>query len=325
MVTHKSQSGSTKVSGSGTDTIAVGMANRSSVRELIPLDPGSSFRYYTHDYPHPFVRWGHHPEYEVHLIQKTSGRYVVGDVIDSFDPGQLMMVGPNLPHYWISDLPREERISDRDAVLHFSDEWIRGCQSAMQELGALEDLLARSRYGIEFLGESATLGAAALLRIGQATSGMERVIRVLDLLRTLAAAPVEEARPVVREWLPQTDSPVPSHLAEHAIDYILENLTGEVRLSEAARLASMSDSAFSRYFKAASGKTFTEMVVQLRLTRACRLLERTSDSIASIAASVGYQNLSNFNRQFLQTYGVTPRAHRQAAKSRREATDLQAS
>lgn len=95
----------------------------------------------------------------------------------------------------------------------------------------------------------------------------------------------------------------------------LENLSERVRLSEAARLASMSDSIFSRYFKAASGQTFTEMVRQLRLTRARRLLERTDDSVAAIAASVGYQNLSNFNRQFLQAHGMTPRQYRRVGKA----------
>jgi AraC-like DNA-binding protein len=72
----------------------------------------------------------------------------------------------------------------------------------------------------------------------------------------------------------------------------------------------MSDSTFSRYFKAASGQTFTDMVMQLPLTRACRLLRRTTDSVADIATSVGYQNLSNFNRQFLRAYGMTPRQYR---------------
>lgn len=78
----------------------------------------------------------------------------------------------------------------------------------------------------------------------------------------------------------------------------------------------MSESAFSRYFKAASGSTFTDMVRRLRLTRACWLLERTEMPIASIASTVGYRNLSNFNRQFLRSYGTTPREYRRAAMGR---------
>lgn len=304
----------TRPSQGDADSRAIGLLNQPASREVIPRDPAASFRFYKHSFPHPNARWGHHPEYEVHLILKTSGRYVIGDVIDSFDAGQLTLIGPNLPHHWITDTPRGETVEDRDAVLHFSDEWIRGCQVAMPELESLDTLLRNSHHGIEFRGPAATLGAAALLRIGDAPGGIDRVIAVLDLLRVLAAAPPEHAVLVARAWLPQSKDQTTADLVSRAIDYILDNISGDVRLTEAARLAAMSDSAFSRYFKAASGQTFTEMVRRLRLTRACQLLERTEDQIASIAVAVGYDNLSNFNRQFLQSYGMTPRQHRTTSR-----------
>jgi AraC-like DNA-binding protein len=75
----------------------------------------------------------------------------------------------------------------------------------------------------------------------------------------------------------------------------------------------MSESAFSRYFKTASGQTFSDMVTRLRLAHACRLLEGTSLPIAVIARDAGFANLSNFNRRFRATYGMTPREHRSAA------------
>lgn len=286
------------------------------MREVIPIEPGSSFRFYLHDDPHPYISWGYHPEYEVHLIVNTSGRYVIGDAIDAFDPGHLVLVGPNLPHHWIAEVPKGETAPGAHAVLHFSDEWIKACQAAMPELTALDSLLRRSEHGLEFSGETQRSGIAAMGAIAEAQGGMERVVRVLELLRILATAPPTEQRHLVREWAPRVDNPAAARLVGDAIDYILENLSTDVRLSEAAHRAAMSESAFSRYFKAASGSTFTDMVRRLRLTRARWLLERTDEQVASIATTVGYGNLSNFNRQFLQAYGMTPRELRRAATGR---------
>src|SRR3712207_121440 len=75
-----------------------------AARELVPAIAGTTARWHRHDYPGPYCRWNYHPEFEVHLIQKGTGRFVVGDHIGAFRPGQLVLVGSNLPHHWISDL-----------------------------------------------------------------------------------------------------------------------------------------------------------------------------------------------------------------------------
>ena len=286
---------------------------RRAVREVIAADPVASFRFYVHEEPHPYAGWHYHPEYEVHLILRTSGRYVVGDAVGAYDPGQLVLVGPGLPHHWIADAGGGS-LADTHAVLHFSDAWVRGCQAAVPELRALDPLLARSAHGIEFRGTAATTGAAALLAVRDAEPGMDRVVRVLDLLRVLAGSPPDEQRLVVQSWRADVEG-ADSELISRAIDHILENLATGVHLHEAARQAAMSDSAFSRHFKAGSGQTFTDMVRRLRLTQACRLLETTRDPVAAVAGAVGYANLSNFNRQFRRAYGVTPREYRTAARS----------
>ncbi len=286
------------------------LLRRRAVREVIAADPASSFRFYVHDDPHPFASWNYHPEYEVHLVLKSTGRYVVGDTVGSYAPGQLTLVGPNLPHHWIADRASDERLADAHAVLHFTDEWVRACQATMPELHALDPLLAVSAHGLEFRGETAARAAAAMLAVRDADGGMARLVQVMGLLGVFAAAPDEDVEIIVPSRLPAVHSGASSDLIGEAIDYILENLTSGVGLHEAARRAAMSDSAFSRYFKAGAGQTFTDMVRQLRLTQACRLLEGTREPVASIAAQVGYANLSNFNRQFLRAYGKTPRRYR---------------
>ena len=88
--------------------------------ELVDIQAQESFKVWTHGYPYETVRWHFHPEYEINLITHTSGRYFVGDHTGTFEPGQLCMVGPNLPHNWISDVPPEQHIDKRCVVLQFS-------------------------------------------------------------------------------------------------------------------------------------------------------------------------------------------------------------
>ena len=73
--------------------------------ELIQIRPGESFAVRSHGYPYHTVRWHFHPEFELHQIVETKGRYFVGDFIGEFEPGNLVLTGPNLPHNWVSDVP----------------------------------------------------------------------------------------------------------------------------------------------------------------------------------------------------------------------------
>lgn len=297
------------------DARATDYLGRAATREVVPQLPAASVRWSTHGYPEPIAKWNFHPEYEVHLIRQGTGRYIIGDEVGSFGPGHLVIVGPDVPHDWISDLRPGEYIPERDVVLHFRGEWITQCAAVIPELGELETFLARSACGIEFLGTTAESGALELLRIG-ATEGAQQVKHIFGLLALLASAPVEECRILRGGWAQQRDSPGALEIVNGTIDYIMANIAGTVRLSRAADQAGMSASAFSRYFKSASGHTFSEMVTQLRLAQACRLLRTTSRPVATIAAEVGYTNLSNFNRQFRARRHVTPREYRRGRADR---------
>src|SRR4051794_14990942 len=99
--------------------VAQRLATVGAAREVVPKDPEVSARWHRHGVPSPYSRWNYHPEYEVHLIRIGAGRYVVGDRIDTFSAGQLVLVGSNVPHHWISDLEPGEVIADRDVVFQF--------------------------------------------------------------------------------------------------------------------------------------------------------------------------------------------------------------
>jgi|SRR5690625_797399 len=289
--------------------IAVGYLAKAPIREVVPPHPDFSVRWSAHGYPHPLARWNFHPEFEIHLITASTGRWIIGNEIGTFTPGHLVIVGPHVPHDWISDIRDGEYVPNRDIVLHFREEWITCCMEVMPELHDLKSLLQNASKGIEFFGKTAMNATRELLAIG-ASAGTERIQHIFALLNILNTAPEEEHAMILQRELPLIHNAEAAVVVNTAIEYIFANISGTIRISKAAALAGMSQSAFSRFFKAASGHTFTDMVRKLRLTEACRLLEYTNKPIASIAREVGYTNLSNFNRQFKANYKQTPSDYR---------------
>jgi AraC-like DNA-binding protein len=299
---------------SGAISRARRLVGRPAARELVPTTPGASARWHMHDYPGVYCRWNYHPEYEVHLIQHGTGRSIVGDHIGRFRPGHLVLVGSNLPHHWISDLDPGEHITDRDVVFQFHPQWFHYCQQLMPELAAVESLLTRAARGIEFTGTSATTAADELIAIGH-TGGIRRLQHILALLVTLDEAPNGETQLLASPWTPPLNG-AGADLVDDILGYIFTNIEGDIRMADAAAQAGMSASGFSRYFQRASGQNFTDTVRKLRLAHACQLLEHSDATIATICRRVGYQNLSNFNRQFRREHQLTPRDYRRTHQQR---------
>jgi AraC-like DNA-binding protein len=219
------------------------------------------------------------------------------------------MVGSNLPHDWISDVSDGEHITNRDVVFQFHPEWIRDCQQLLPELRAVDPLLDRAARGIEFTGQTAAAAASELVAIGD-SAGIDRLHHILGLLDILSVAPPEEAQLLARPWIPPLDKGGTDDLIDDALNYIFTNSAREITLADVAARAAMSESSFSRYFRRAAGQSFSDTVRKLRLAHACQLLENTDEPISTICHRTGYQNLSNFNRQFRREYGITPGQYR---------------
>ncbi|GAA1793209.1 AraC family transcriptional regulator [Pseudarthrobacter sulfonivorans] len=279
-------------------------------REVIPPDPDHSVRWHEHDYPTAAARWNYHPEYEIHLIRKGTGKFIVGDHIGTFEAGHVSLVGSGLPHDWVSDLEPGEVIEGRDALIQFDGKWVEQTAELVPELAEVKPLLEQSARGIEFLGRTAEAAAAAIEAMGVST-GLARLHHLLELFAVLSRAPQEERRYLAEEWFrPQLDGQAAA-VVDIVLEYVFSNHAGSVKMSEAAALVGMPEPTFSKYFKRATGQNFSDLVRKLRLAHARRLLEHSDKAIADICYEVGFSNLSNFNRHFLNDAGETPRQYRQ--------------
>lgn len=289
--------------------LAQQMLERPATREVIGHLPTESFRWIEHDYPSQIARWNYHPEFEIHLIRSGTGSFIIGDQVGLFGPGHVALIGPGLPHDWMSDLSPGEVIHNRDAVIQFDYEWFDRCTETLPELDDAREVLEASSRGLVFSGETALRAAEEIESIGR-SQGSLRISHMFALLAVLAGAPTGEKEFIAREWFVSAADREGKAAVDAGLAYIFENLDSRIRMSQAARLALMSEPTFSKYFKRASGLTFSGMVKKLRIANACKLLEQTDTSVSSICSAVGYSNLANFNRQFLAEMGMTPSAYR---------------
>ena len=297
-------------------TIARTVLDRPATRELVTRIDGESFRWMEHDYPSEIARWNYHPEVEIHLIRRSIGSYIIGDQIGAFGPGHVAIVGSGLPHDWMSDLVDGRVVRNRDAVIQFTPGWIEHSVAVMPELADIRHLVQESGRGVIYSGRTALQAAERIEMVGVA-AGPLRIAHLLSLLALLVSAP-DDDKEFVASSLYSSDTGGEGKAAVDAgLAYVLENLNGHIRMSEAARLAYMSEPSFSKYFKKASGMTFSDLVRRLRIANACRLLDQTESTVSTISDAVGYRNLANFNRQFRAETGVTPRQYRDMDASSR--------
>jgi len=271
--------------------------------ELVCVRGDESFAAWEHGYPYRTVRWHFHPEYEIQLITRTSGKYFVGDYIGDFEPDNLVMSGPNLPHNWVSELPDNEPVSQRCLVLQFSAEFIAGAIAAMPELQQVQDMLDQSRRGLLYAPATGAAARPLLLELLEA-KGLRRITLFFSLLELLLADAGRQQL-ASSAYVPDPHGYMSAKI-NLALAYIGKNLSTELRETALAELTGQNPSAFSRAFRKHAGMSFVQYVNQLRIGMSCEMLSNSALSITDICYQVGFNNLSNFNRQFLAHKGIPP-------------------
>ena len=266
----------------------------------------------SHGFPTPLARWHYHDEYELHLIVASSGKAFVGDYIGYFQPGHLVLTGPRLPHNWISlDLP-EGGIAERDLVIQFASEPIERAVAHIPEMAEARPLLERARHGIEFFGLSDK--AADHWHEIKASQGLGRLGVFCTFLGELARC--TDYRLLSHAQLQSVDDNAQLDQINAIVSRITDNLSQPLSAADLAAELDMTESRFSRFFRRATGNTFTDFVNQVRINRACQLLMESDRFITHICYEVGFNNIANFNRRFLDIKGMTPSEFRRQVDSR---------
>ena len=260
-----------------------------------------SFLAYSFKVPAFEFKWHYHPEYELTLITKGSGKRLVGDSYESFDVGDLVLLGPDLPHTWSSQSINKQYVSA--IVVQFSEEFINSF-SSLKEFSKILKLLAASSHGL-FFPHALTIYRS--LEELPELSGVEKVAALLTILQKLTG---QKCMKLSSEYFSAVKGEETENRINKVCQYIQKNASKNITLDQAAGLIHLSRSAFSKFFKRATGKTFSDYVNDIRIGNACYLLTESDKAINEIAYESGFESLTYFNRVFLRKKGITPRQFR---------------
>jgi len=276
-----------------------------------PDRPGV-IRCLAHGFPTPLARWHFHDEYELHLITATSGKAFIGDWIGSFQPGHLVLCGPRLPHNWISLGLPEGGVAERDLVIQFRHEPIAHAAETIPELAEALPMLERSAHGIEFFGLSER--ARVHWHAVKAAHGLRRFAAFCDFLADLVGC--TDYRLLSNVQMQGEDGDAAFEHINAIVDRITHHVAEPYSAGDAAAELGMSESRFSRFFRRATGNSFTDFVNLVRVNRACHLLMETDRRVTDICYEVGFHNVANFNRRFRDIKGMTPTEFRSQSDHR---------
>ena len=253
-----------------------------------------------------YDRWHYHPELELIHIEQGSGTQFVGDNIRNFRSGDLLLIGPNLPHYWRCDekyFQRESQLYAQATVVHFSEEIFGKSFLALPENKAICELLFNSKRGLKING-SGTEEVKALLKDLLNQKSGNTVISLLRILESLAQCTEVETLSELpfQEEFDQYDTDRINHIYQYSI----RNFQKKISIEEISEVASISPNSFCRYFKSRSRKTYSQFLLELRIGHACKLLAETSLSVAQVCYESGFNNFANFNKYFKIYTGKSP-------------------
>ena len=230
----------------------------------LPFAVDNYINFYREDLPHFIVPWHYHPEIEIMCIEKGWGTRFVGDHIGGYEEGDVCMMGPQLPHEW-------------------------------PEMANIRELIERSRRGIKFTGESRERIARYIRRTFN-QNGIERVTNLLTLLEMMAEA--DEYEILASVGFTQSVNSSDFERFNKVYRFLVKNFNKPIKLEEVAAVAGLTPTAFCRYFKERTKKTFVQYLNDMRIGHAKKFLIEGKMKISTLSMEVGFNNLSNFIEQF---------------------------
>lgn len=274
--------------------------------EKVSVRPNESFAIRKFRTENFFSKLHFHPECELTLIESSHGLRFVGDSIQRFEPGDLVLLGSGLPHYW--ENPPDWQGEAGSVVVQFLEEMLGEHWLDAPELSGVRRLLGRAQRGVRFSGRASVLVAEKMRRMTTLES-MPRMLLLLETLHDLSQ--MKEAELLASAGYSPVFNVEDQSRLSRVLDYVNGSIAEGVEQREAARRAGLSPAAFSRYFRRKLGHTFGDFVNEVRIGRICRILmDEPERSVAEVAFATGYNNLANFNRQFRRRTGMSPMAYR---------------
>ncbi len=282
--------------------------------QKIIIDEGSSFIARELNLPRFDSEFHFHPEYELKYVSQSKGIRFIGDSVENFQEGDLVLLGPNIPHYWKNDSIYYENkdLKAQAFVVMFSEDFLGKEFFGLPEMAPVRDMLNKAKGGISFPGSDKSDICGKFKKL-VSSEGPLKIMILLDILYDLAKA---EKRPLLTKTF-VAELPLISYndysveRLKKVHEYVLANFQNRIHIQEVAEIANMSTFAFCKYFKKSTIKTFMTFLCELRVCHAKKLLIQKEEwAISDICFDSGFDNLSNFNRKFKEITNMTPKEYR---------------
>lgn len=260
--------------------------------------------------PYFDVNWHFHSEYQLFTALEGRGTRFIGDHMQSFREGDMVLTGPNLPHLWRNDqayFEPDSNLRTHGIVVYFPEDFLRNSVFELEEFESIAQMLKKSQRGIAIFGETnrwIKSQMQALLK----DKGIERILRFLNILEKIAES--NECKQIAHVDYINTHKESEKDRMGLVYEYVMQHFQNKVSLENVAALANLSPSAFSRFFKARVNKSFSDFLTDLRIAHSCKLLHETDLNISEIAYESGFLTLSNFNKLFRERMQKTPGEYR---------------
>lgn len=281
------------------------------MNEKLQISESNPIRARYYDYDRFTYPWHFHSQYEIIYVKESHGSCFVGDSIVQYSDGDMILFGPNLPHYMRSaDLYHtgETDLHVRGTIIQFEENFMSYSFDSYPQFHSIKLLLEEAKRGILFPGgESGRIRKQ--LESFPGYTGYHQIITLLDILQEMAAVSARKslASPCYYEKFPTMGN----KRIDKILSFINRNYTRNLKLNEISDMANMNTSAFCRYFKEVTGKTFLQYVMDMRIGYACKLLTLGDGDISQIAVECGFDSISHFNRTFKLLTGMTPTQYRE--------------
>lgn len=277
--------------------------------------PDKSFSVRRDLVPHVNNRWHYHAEVELIHFKEGEGTQFIGDSIQRFKAGDVVLVGSNLPHYWRFDDVYFEEGSSAQAdvrVSHFHEQFWGHSFLDLPENALIKGVLEKSKRGVQVSGRTGQIVAALLEDLLKA-EGSRRIILLIEALFTIASCTQLETLSSMGFKPDLVD--VESDRINAIYEYSLKNFKRKIQLEEISDVANISPNSFCRYFKSRTRKTYSQFLIELRVGHACKLLIENNQCIKRLCYESGFNNLASFHKYFKMVTGKSPLAYQKEFKS----------
>ncbi len=265
---------------------------------------GNSFTYRLFEEKQPNEKpfWHYHPEIELVYIKEGYGKRHVGNHLSYYNDGDLIMIGPNLPHIGFTD----RLIGDEsEVVVQFKLDFLGENFFNKIEMQSIQSLFEKAKSGVSFYGRTKEEVGTLLSDFNWVKIKFDQLIQLLKILQNLALS--EEYNLLnADDGLSLVMNPQDNDRMDLIYEYVRAHFEEKIYLEEIAETVAMSIPSFCRYFKKMSNKTFSTFVMEYRIVHACKLLSENQMSITEISFSCGFNNFSHFTKSFKKITGKSP-------------------